>query len=70
MRCILLLGIMFCLVGCQNVNGPFMPRPPGRVDDPRLSLTEQQSRARDRYAIPDNTPGVGPQSGNLLPRPQ
>jgi hypothetical protein len=67
MRRILLLGILFCLAGCQNINGPFMPRPKERVDDPRLSIAEQEMRARDRYAIPDNSPQVGPRSGNVSP---
>jgi len=67
MRRILLLGLLFGLAGCQNITGPFMPRPRERVDDPYLSISEQQSRGRDRYAIPDNSPQVGPKSGNVNP---
>ena len=65
MRNTLLLGLLFSLAGCQSVNGPFMPRARERVDDPRLSISEQESRGRDRYALPDNALQVGPQSGNL-----
>ena len=66
MRRILILGIL-CLAGCQSVTGPFAPRSPERVDDPRFSITEQQARGRDRYAIPDDSPKVGPPSGIGLP---
>ena len=66
MRHILILGIL-CLAGCQTVTGPFAPRSPVRVDDPRLPISEQQARGRDRWAIPDDSPRVGPPSGNVLP---
>ena len=66
MRCILIL-VLLSLAGCQSVSGPFEPRSLERVDDPRLSLSEQQSRGRDRFAIPDDSPRVGPRSGNVLP---
>jgi hypothetical protein len=33
------------------------------VDDPRLSIGEQQSRGRDRWALPDESPRVAPPSG-------
>jgi hypothetical protein len=66
MRRILILGIL-CLAGCQNVSGPFAPRSPERVDDPRLSISEQESRGRDRWAIPEESPRVGPPAGNVLP---
>ncbi|MBI3823415.1 MAG: hypothetical protein HY289_12160 [Planctomycetes bacterium] len=67
MRRILILG-MLLLAGCQHVSGPFAPRSNARADDPRLSIAEQQSRVRDRYALPDASPGVGPPSGAGLPR--
>jgi hypothetical protein len=66
MRHILILGIL-CLAGCQSINGPFAPRSPMRVDDPRFTIAEQESRARDRYAIPDESRAVGPPSGNTYP---
>jgi hypothetical protein len=66
MRSLLLLGII-CLAGCQNVYGPFEARKPLRVDAPGIGVAEQEYRARDRWAIPDESPGVGPSSGNLIP---
>jgi hypothetical protein len=38
------------LAGCQNVNGPLGYRRPERVDDPRLPISEQQARGRERYS--------------------
>jgi hypothetical protein len=63
MRRVLLLGIL-CLAGCQNVVGPFAPRTPMRVDAPGTPLAEQEAKARERWAIPDESPGMGLNSGN------
>jgi hypothetical protein len=52
------------VAGCQNVVGPFEARTPMRADDPRFSIAEQESRGRDRYALPDDTQHVAPPSGN------
>lgn len=49
-----LIGVLF-LAGCQNVVGPFEHRKPERVDDPLLSISEQQRRGRDRLALPDES---------------
>jgi hypothetical protein len=65
MRKLILLG-MLLLAGCQNVSGPFAARPPMRVDDPRLPITEQQARGRDRLALPDDSSGM-PNSGVRVP---
>jgi hypothetical protein len=61
----LLLG-MFCLVGCENVVGPFR-RPPARVDDPRLSIAEQEKLGRQQYALPEESSIVAPHSGIAPP---
>jgi hypothetical protein len=66
MRRVFLMAVL-CLAGCQNVTGPFAPRTPERVDDPRLPISEQEIRGRDRYAIPQESPKVGPTSGDLYP---
>jgi hypothetical protein len=66
MRHILILGIL-CLAGCQSTIGPFAPRAPLRVDDPRDSITAQESKGRDRYALPDESRQAGPPSGNAYP---
>src|SRR5438309_1910518 len=47
MRRACLLAVLL-VAGCQNTVGPFAPRQPQRVDDPLLSITEQQQRGRDR----------------------
>jgi hypothetical protein len=51
----LLLVSLLCLAGCQGIRGPFAPREPERVDDPRISIAEQQARGRDRLALPDDS---------------
>jgi hypothetical protein len=66
MRRVFLVALM-CLAGCQNLTGPFAPRSPERVDDPRLPISEQEVRGRDRYAIPQESHSVGPPSGDIYP---
>lgn len=56
MRRLFLFGALL-LMGCSgNLVGPFAPRPPQRVDDPLLSINEQEKRGRDRLAYPDESP--------------
>jgi hypothetical protein len=59
----LALFALLLLAGCRNVIGPFDPRPPVRVDDPRLSIEEQQALGRQFLALPDESPLAGPPSG-------
>jgi hypothetical protein len=66
MRKIMAIGILL-LAGCQNVAGPFMARPGVRVDDPRISLDEQKTRARDQLSMPDDFSGLAPKSGGAIP---
>jgi hypothetical protein len=66
MRKLILLGILL-LAGCQNVVGPLGYRRPLRVDDPNLTIEEQQRRGRDRLALPDITDQKDPGS-EVLPR--
>ena len=61
MRRLLLVGILL-LAGCQNLVGPFRGRAPERVDDPLLTINEQQRRGRDRLALPVESPTVGPRT--------
>ena len=64
-RLILLAGVLLT-VGCSgNIVGPFAYRPPQRVDDPLLTISEQQRRGRDRLAFPDESPIS---NDNLAPR--
>jgi hypothetical protein len=62
-RRILMLGVLF-LTGCQSTVGPFQARSPQRVDPPNVALTEQEARARNRWALPDESRKVAPPSGN------
>jgi hypothetical protein len=65
MRRVVLLAVL-ALAGCQNTIGPFAPREPERVDDPRFSIREQEIRGRERYAIPQESQQVAPPSGNVF----
>lgn len=56
----LLLAGTVLLTGCQNVIGPFQSRKPERVDDPLLSIPEQQRRGRDRLALPEASANYAP----------
>lgn len=66
MRRLLLLGL-FLLTGCRIV-GPFEHnRNPARVDDPRLSIPEQEQRGRDRMSLPEFNPNFAPPTGTDFP---
>jgi hypothetical protein len=67
MRRLFLVSVLF-LAGCGgNVIGPFQHRPPERVDDPMLTIGEQQRLGRERLALPDESSRVAPHSGAALP---
>ena len=66
MRYILVAGIALA-AGCQNVIGPFQARSPTRVDDPRLTIEEQERLTRDRYALPDDAYAAGPRDATVRP---
>ena len=59
---LLLIGLL-CLAGCHGVVGPFQQREPERVDDPRITISEQQTRGRDRLALPDDANSLAPKTG-------
>jgi hypothetical protein len=60
MRRLFLLAVV-CLTGCGgNVVGPLQHRKPERVDDPCLTVPEQEARGRDRLAIPSDYPAGDP----------
>jgi hypothetical protein len=46
------LGLLalLALAGCQSTTGQLAYRRPERVDDPRLPISEQQARGRERYS--------------------
>jgi hypothetical protein len=62
----LVAGVLL-LAGCQSILGPFSHRKPERVDDPLLSISEQKSRGRNRYALPDESATTGPRTSMESP---
>ena len=57
----LVLGLLLLLAGCKGVDGPAAHKQnPVRVDDPRLTIPEQERVVRDRLAIPEMSPKVAP----------
>ncbi len=49
------------LAGCK-ISGPFEHnRNPQRVDNPCLSIPEQEARGRDRMSLPDTSVNIAPQ---------
>ncbi len=63
MRRLLCLASLLLLAGCQNLVGPRdrSTIPAGRVDDPRLSISQQERNGRERLAIPEGS-DVGPRT--------
>ena len=59
MRYILIAGILLLGTGCQNIVGPFRADTK-RVDDPCYSIPEQKRWARDKLALPEESPFVVP----------
>jgi hypothetical protein len=59
MRNILIAGILLLGAGCQNVVGPFRADTM-RVDDPHYTIPEQKYWARDKLALPEESPAVVP----------
>ena len=57
------------VAGCGSINGPFAARKPLRVDDPHVTIYEQQQRGRDRLALPEESKLVAPQSYGDFARP-
>jgi hypothetical protein len=57
------LVVAILMAGCNNVMGPFEHRPVERVDDPRLSIAQQQREARSRLPLPIESPQILPSSG-------
>jgi hypothetical protein len=65
MRYAFLLAVLL-LAGCRNVIGPF-ERGQVKVDDPRLSIPEQEALGRQYLSLPDESPLAGPASGAARP---
>jgi hypothetical protein len=56
-------------MGCGTTTGPFARRDPQRVDDPRLSIAEQEQRGRNRLEYQQIEPNVLPRTYAELPGP-
>jgi hypothetical protein len=67
MRQVLFAGMML-LAGCQNVVGPFQARPQ-RVDDPTLTIEQQQQRGRQQLALPNDQDSLAPKTYSDRPGP-
>ena len=68
MRRFFLLGTLLVL-GCRSTVGPFAHREPERVDDPRLTIPEQERRGRDRLAYPESSADIVPRTYTEFPGP-
>jgi hypothetical protein len=60
---------MLLLAGCQGVVGPFQARQPTRVDDPILTIAEQQRRGRANLALPEDQDSAMPKTYADRPGP-
>jgi hypothetical protein len=69
MRRFFLLAALLLVTGCRTTTGPFARREPQRVDDPRLTIPEQEQRGRDRLYYQQLSPGVLPSTQSELPGP-
>jgi hypothetical protein len=61
----LIAGLAGCvfLAGCQGTVGPIRRTAlTDRVDNPCLTIPEQQQRVRDRLALPLDSPALGPRT--------
>jgi hypothetical protein len=59
MRSAILLVMVMCMAGCKGTTGPLANKNRNdRIDDPLLTIDEQQRRGRDRYAIPEDNQGT------------
>jgi hypothetical protein len=59
-----LLGACLLLaIGCQGIVGPCerLERPV-RIDDPRLTIAEQEQKGREQLAVPLKSPAIAPRT--------
>lgn len=61
MRRLLWIGVLL-LSGCQLVGPRERKFVNERVDDPRLTLEEQERRKRELLALPEQSPNFGPRT--------
>jgi len=60
----LLVACLLVAIGCQGTMGPGdrLARPV-RIDDPRLTISEQEQLGRERLALPQKSPDIAPRTG-------
>lgn len=76
MRTLLFILVLLC-AGCGNIVGPFERAQVKSarqlhdggiaVDDPRLTIAEQEALGRQYLALPDESRAAGPLSGTARP---
>lgn len=64
-----LILVVLTASGCCGVVGPLEPRLTTRVDDPCVTIGEQERRSRDRLALPEWNPAIVPGGISVLPGP-
>lgn len=68
MKRLMLLSVLLS-AGCCGITGPFEHRPTTRVDDPCVSIAQQERTSRERLALPEWDPTVVPGGVSVLPGP-
>ena len=68
-RTLLLLLPLLTLAGCTRYEGPLEVRRKDRADAPGYTIEEQERRGRERYAIPEDDPRIGPKAYADRPSP-
>jgi hypothetical protein len=60
---------LLLMTGCQSVIGPFQRRTPERVDDPLLTIREQEVRGRSRLPLWNDRTDLAPNTYADRPDP-
>jgi len=68
-RLILSAVLIAAAAGCTRFAGPVAVRQMGRADAPGYTIEEQERRGRERYAIPEDDPRIGPKAYADRPSP-
>jgi hypothetical protein len=58
---LVIAAALLCVAGCQSDRGSLLYPKPGRADDPRLTIAEQEQRGRERYGIVEDS-GLSPKT--------
>ena len=60
---------LLCVAGCQSIIGPFQRRTPERVDDPSLTIPQQEVRGRSRLPLWNDRTDLAPKTYADRPDP-